>query len=116
MCAAHSEHHYPFPEDCPSTRGTPEARESSRLSWCTVLARQFDVDYQVLCESGNGLIMTDGDTCKTVGGSATCMPEKYKHNLECLSDVNDDRRCMADRQGPRAVMARMGVSRQMTLY
>merc|ERR1711967_41171 len=37
--------------------------------------------------------MTDGDTCKVVGGSGTCMPEKYKHNLDCLSDSSDDRGC-----------------------
>ena len=47
MCGCHSECHYPFPESCPSTRGTAAARESSRLSWCTTVARHFDADYQV---------------------------------------------------------------------
>ena len=56
----------------------------------------------MFCESGNGLIMTDGSTCHAVGGGATCMPEKMglQHlegpattgALDCLSD-NDNRGC-----------------------
>lgn len=41
--------------------GVADARESSHLSWCPVLARSLDADYEVICESGNGLIMTDGE-------------------------------------------------------
>ena len=95
-----------------------DARESSHLSWCPVLARALDADYQastaacnppvlaglhfhtdgacvvhgplrtrlrfhngacvvlqVECESGNGLIMTDGATCHAVGVRTTpCHP------------------------------------------
>eukprot|EP01051_Picozoa_sp_SAG22_P009963 SAG22_NODE_867_length_6776_cov_2.480455_4_plen_524_part_00 len=103
MCGCHSECHHPYPDQCPSTRGTAAARESSRLSWCTVVARHFDADYQVFCESGNGLIMTDGDTCHAAGGGETCMPEKMglqplkgvttRGALDCLSDAGDNRGC-----------------------
>ena len=31
----------------------------------------------MICESGNGLVMTDGDTCRTVGGGETYMPHKW---------------------------------------
>lgn len=60
MCGCHAERWAPFQTDCPSTRGTPEARESSRLSWCPTVARAVNADYHMECESGNGLIATDG--------------------------------------------------------
>jgi len=109
MCGCHSECHAPYPDQCPMGRGSSaDARESSRLSWCTVVARAFDADYQVFCESGSGLIMTDGDECHAVGGSATCIPEKMglqnslgkaagTHGaLDCLSDGTDKRGCTAE--------------------
>ena len=33
-------------------------RESSHLSWCPVLARALEAEYQMECCSGNGLVMT----------------------------------------------------------
>jgi hypothetical protein len=83
MCGAHAERFSPFQTDCPSTRGTKETRESSRLSWCPTVARALSADYHVECESGNGLVATDGDTCKIFNGSEICMPEKWKHSLDC---------------------------------
>ena len=89
MCGCHAERWSPYQKDCPSTRGTAEARESSRLSWCPTVARAVGADYQVQCESGNGLVATDGDTCKVFGGSATCMPQKWQHALDCATIGSD---------------------------
>ena len=89
MCGCHAERWAPYQSTCPSTRGTAEARESSRLSWCPTVARMLDADYQVQCESGNGLVATDGDTCKVFDGSATCMPQKWQHALDCAT-IGDD--------------------------
>ena len=85
MCGNHAERWAPYQKDCPSTRGTPEARESSRVSWCPLVAQSLNADYQVECESGNGLVATDGDTCHVFHGSATCMPDKWRYALDCAS-------------------------------
>ena len=85
MCGAHAARWAPYQSDCPSTRGTPEARESSHLSWCSTVARAVNADYHMECESGNGLVATDGDTCKAFNGGAVCMPEKWKHALDCTT-------------------------------
>ena len=89
MCGCHSERWAPFPSDCPSTRGTAEARESSHLSWCPTAARALNADYRMECESGNGLVATDGDTCAAFDGGATCMPKKWKHALDCATIGSD---------------------------
>ena len=47
MCGCHAERWAPYQTDCPSTRGTAEARESSRLSWCPTVARAIAADYEV---------------------------------------------------------------------
>ena len=88
MCGNHAKKGAPFPDTCPSDRGTDltsglMARESSRLSWCPVLARSLNADYQVECCSGDGLIMTDGDTCQSVGGPEICLPALQPHRLMC---------------------------------
>jgi len=92
MCDNHARRFAPFPDDCPSDRGTDltsgfMARESSRLSWCPVLARALNADYQVKCCSGDGLIMTDGATCKSVGGPEICLPALQPHRLMCDAEV-----------------------------
>ena len=90
MCGNHAERFAPYPAKCPSDRGspdgtvTPNARESSRLSWCPTLARALDADYHVECVSGNGLMCTDGSCCAGImGGSGDCMPTKQKQRLMC---------------------------------
>jgi len=71
--------------------GVADARESSHLSWCPVLARALDADYEVICESGNGLIMTDGGACATfLNGPGNCIPDKYNHRLACALDSCSD--------------------------
>eukprot|EP01052_Picozoa_sp_SAG31_P041540 SAG31_NODE_6329_length_2064_cov_1.551654_2_plen_244_part_00 len=50
-----------------------------------------DADYHVECESGNGLIMTDGGACaKFLGGAGNCIPEKWGHRLSCALDTCQD--------------------------
>ena len=52
-----------------------------------MLARALDADYEVICESGNGLIMTDGGACASfLGGAGNCIPDKWKHRLACALD------------------------------
>lgn len=82
----------PFPNQCPAGRSTDltsgfMARESSRLSWCPTLARALDADYQVECCSGDGLIMTDGDVCRSIGGSSICLPALQPRRLMCDAEV-----------------------------
>lgn len=77
---------------CPSGRGSDltggfMARESSRLSWCPTLSRALDADYQVECCSGDGLIMTDGDVCRSIGGPNICLPALQPHRLMCDAEV-----------------------------
>ena len=94
MVGNHAERWYPYPDDCPTTRGTPESRESSRLSWCTKVAQTLDADYEMIGESGNGLIMTDGAKCHSVGGPDTCIPAKWKQRLSCANKREGDRACL----------------------
>ena len=63
------------------------------MSWCTRLARSLDADYTMQCESGNGLIMTDGATCTAVGGPATCMPQLWHYRLRCAQESAGNRGC-----------------------
>jgi hypothetical protein len=90
MVGNHAERWYPYPSDCPTTRGTPQSRESSRLSWCTKVARALDADYEMVGESGNGLIMTDGAQCHSVGGPDTCIPAKWPRRLSCANNRGED--------------------------
>ena len=86
MCGNHAARWPPYPKDCPTTRSPAAARESSELSWCARVAAALDADYQMVCESGNGLVMTDGATCHAVRGPATCIPEKWPFRLNCAAN------------------------------
>jgi hypothetical protein len=88
------------PKNCSGTI-TSWARESSRLSWCPVLARALGADYEVEAISGNGLVMppvskTDGLpqdqtmfwqqserlACTRFGGGLACPFANGSHPLD----------------------------------
>eukprot|EP00729_Bicosta_minor_P007398 gene7398-18685_t len=91
MCGAHSERGAPhFPADCKNEHGGN--RESSHLSWCPVLARALEADYQMECCSGNGLVYTDNPNsafdCDWTAVPPACpvMPYKWQQRLMCATD------------------------------
>ena len=85
MCGAHAERGPPFPADCKDEEYGN--RESSHLSWCPVLARALEADYQMECCSGNGLVYTDNPLsaleCEWGAVPPTCpvMPTKWQQRL-----------------------------------
>jgi hypothetical protein len=91
MCGAHSERGAPFPADCADEKSGN--RESSHLSWCPVLARALNADYQMECCSGNGLVYTDNPLSEFQCSWGTVpvvdcpiMPTKWQQRLMCATD------------------------------
>ena len=110
MAGNHAKVYAPYPASCEkggrcdpnNCQGTITswARESSRLSWCPVLARALGADYEVEAISGNGLVMPPlaknglpGDqtmfwqqserlACSRFGGALACPFANGSHPLD----------------------------------
>ena len=94
MCGAHSERgeavgSWQFNSTCSNEkRGS---NENSYLSWCPTLARALGAEYQMECQSGNGLVFTDNPLSAydchwgAVPPDCPVMPHSWKRRLMCTA-------------------------------